>query len=74
MVAEGVWTDNYVIGFPNSLKFFPKLSCVWTLLPYSPDYCTLATRNFYIKAWSILTIIAIVWTVDLMHVISIYEA
>jgi hypothetical protein len=32
-VAEDIWTDNCVIEFLNSLKFFPELSGVRTVLP-----------------------------------------
>jgi hypothetical protein len=39
-----------------------------------PNGRTLAACNFHIKAWLVRTIGCIVWTVDLMHEISIYEA
>jgi hypothetical protein len=44
------------------------------VLPCRPESRTLATPNFYIKAWYVRTIGYVVRTVDLMHVISIYEA
>jgi len=50
------------------------LSHVWTVLPCFPDGRTLVARNFHIKAWHVRTITSVIWTVDLMHAISIYEA
>jgi hypothetical protein len=54
-----------------SLKFFPDLSPVRTVLPYRPDGRTSAARNFHIKALRIQTKGMVVRTVDLMHTISI---
>jgi hypothetical protein len=61
-------------AFQISQKFFPEMSCVQTVLPCRPDGRTLAARNFYIKALHVRTIEYVVWTVDLMHAISIYVA
>jgi hypothetical protein len=61
-------------AFQNSLKFFPDLSRVPTVLPLRLDSRTLAAHNFHIKAWRFRTITFVVRTVDLMHAISIYEA
>jgi hypothetical protein len=61
-------------AFQISQKFFPELSRVWTVLPCRPNGCTLAARNFHIKAWCIRTMTSVVQTVNLMHAISIYEA
>jgi hypothetical protein len=55
-------------AFQISLKLFPDLSCVRTVLPCLPDGRTLAVRNFHIKAWRVWTIGSVVETVDLMHV------
>jgi hypothetical protein len=60
-------------AFQNSLKFFPELSHVWIVLPCRPDGRTLIAHNFHIKDWRIRTITSVVWTVDLMHAIFIYE-
>jgi hypothetical protein len=57
-----------------SLKFFPELSRVWTVLPCLPDGRTFTARNFHIKALPVRTIGMIVRTVDLMQAISIYVA
>jgi len=38
------------------------------------DGCTLAARNFHIKALSVRTMKYDVWTVELMHAIFIYKA
>jgi len=54
-------------SFQISLKFFPELSCIRTVLPCRPDGRTLAARNFHIKALRF-------WMVDLMHPIFIFEA
>jgi len=62
------------LAFQISHKFFPEFSRVQTVLPCRLDGCTLATRNFHIKAWRVRTEGCIVRTVDLMHTISIYEA
>jgi hypothetical protein len=43
-------------------------------LHYRPDGCTLAVRNFHVKDMSVRTMKSDVLTVELMHVISIYEA
>jgi hypothetical protein len=61
-------------AFQISLKFFPELSRVWTVLPCHPNSRTLVARNFHIKASRVRTIGSVVWTVDLMHAIFIYEA
>jgi len=61
-------------AFKISQKFFPELSRVRTVLPCRLDGRTLAARNFHIKAWPVRTIGYVVWTVDLVHPISIYEA
>jgi hypothetical protein len=61
-------------AFQISPKFFPEMSRVRTMLPCRLDGRTLAARNFHIKAWRIRTITSVVRTVNLMHVISIYEA
>jgi hypothetical protein len=61
-------------AFQISLKFFPELSRVQTVLPLRLNGRTLAAHNFHIKAWRFRTITSVVRTVDLMHVISIYEA
>jgi hypothetical protein len=37
-------------AFQNSLKFFPELSRVRTVLPCCSDGRTLVARNFHIKA------------------------
>jgi hypothetical protein len=55
-------------------KFFPELSRVRTVLPCRPDGRTLVARNFHIKGSCVRTIGSVVWMVDLMHPISIYEA
>jgi hypothetical protein len=57
-----------------SLKFFPDLSRVRIMFPCRPDGRTSAARNFHIKALRVRTIGMVVWTVDLMHTISIYVA
>jgi len=57
-----------------SQKVFPELSLVRRVLPCRPNDRTLAACNFHIKAWRIWTITSVVRTVNLMHVISIYEA
>jgi len=44
------------------------------MLPCCPNGCTLAGRNFHIKASRVRTIGSVVRTVDLMLAISIYEA
>jgi hypothetical protein len=44
------------------------------VLPCHPDSRTLAVRNFHIKASRVRTIEHVIWTVDLMHTISIYVA
>jgi hypothetical protein len=54
-----------------SLKFFPVLSHVQTVLPCRPDGRTSAARNFHIKASRIQTKGMVVLTVDQMHTISI---
>jgi hypothetical protein len=53
------------------LKFFPDLSRVRMVLPCRPDGRTSATRNFNIEALGVWTKGMVVWTVDLMHAISI---
>jgi len=55
-------------------KFFSELSRIRTVLPCRPDGRTLAGCNFHIKASRVQTIGSVVRTVDLMNVISIYEA
>jgi hypothetical protein len=57
-----------------SLKFFPDLSRVWTVVPCSPDGHTLVARNFHIKASCIHTKGMVIRTVDQMHAISISVA
>jgi hypothetical protein len=67
--------DNWAIGFPKiSLKFFPKLSSIRTVVPCRPDGRTSAASNFRIKASSVRTKGMVVRTVDLMHAISISDA
>jgi hypothetical protein len=44
-------------------KFFPELSHIRRVLPYRPDGCTLAARNFHIKASRVRTIEHVVRTV-----------
>jgi hypothetical protein len=61
-------------AFQISLKFFPELSRILTVLPKCLDDRTSTARNFHIKAWCVQTIAIVVRTVDLMHTISIYEA
>jgi hypothetical protein len=61
-------------AFQISQKFILELSRVGTVLPCHPDGRTLATHNFHIKASRIQTMTFVVWTVNLMHVISTYEA
>jgi hypothetical protein len=56
------------------LKFFPDLSRFQTVLPYPPDGRTLAAHNFHIEALCVRTKGMVVRTVDLMDVISIYDA
>jgi hypothetical protein len=43
-------------AFQISLKFFPELSRVRTVLPCRPYGRTLAARNFHIKTWRVRTI------------------
>jgi hypothetical protein len=57
-----------------SLKLFPNLSRVRTVLPCRPDCRTFAARNFHINALRVRTKGMILRTVDLMHAISIYVA
>jgi hypothetical protein len=57
-----------------SLKFFPDLNLVRTMLPCHPDGCTFAAHNFHINALCVWTIGMIFRPVDLMHAISIYVA
>jgi hypothetical protein len=54
-----------------SLKFFPDLSRVRTVLPCLPDDRTSATHNFHIMALHVRTKGMVTRTVDLMHSISI---
>jgi len=61
-------------AFQISLKFFPEMSLVQTVLPCRPDGRTLATRNFHIKASRVWTIGMVVWIVDLTHAIFIWVA
>jgi hypothetical protein len=44
------------------------------VLPYRLDSRTLVARNFYIKAWRIWTMTFVIQTMNLIHVIFIYEA
>jgi hypothetical protein len=44
------------------------------VLPYRPNGCTSAARNFHIKALPVRTKGMVVQTVDLMHAISLYVA
>jgi hypothetical protein len=44
------------------------------VLPYLPEGCTLAARNYHNNAWSVRTLKVDVQTVELGHAISIYEA
>jgi hypothetical protein len=65
-----------VIGLPDgqlydrlskiSLKFFPNLSRVWTVVPCRPDDRTFVARNFHIKASPVQTRGMVVRKVDLM--------
>jgi len=57
-----------------SLKFFPVLSRVRTVLPCRLDGRTSAAHNFHIKASQIRTKRMVIRTVDQTHVISIYVA
>jgi hypothetical protein len=50
------------------------LEGVRTVLPERPDGCTSVACNYHNKAWSVWTLKADVRTVELVHVISIYEA
>jgi hypothetical protein len=64
-----------VIGFSRiSLKFFPDLSRVQTVVPCLPNGRTSAASNFHIKSSHIQTKGMVVQTVDLMHAISISDA
>jgi hypothetical protein len=64
-----------VIGFQKiSLKFFPDLSRFLTVVPCHPDGRTSTLSNFHIKSLRIRTKGMVVWTVDLMHAISISDA
>jgi hypothetical protein len=81
-VSSGQWT--VVIGLPDgqlcdrfskiSLKFFHDLSRVRTVVPCRPDGRTSAASNFHIKASRVRNKEMVVWTVDLMHAISISDA
>jgi len=61
-------------AFQISLKFFPEMSLVQTVLPCRPDGRTLAAHNFHIKASCVRTIGMVVRIVDLTHAIFIRVA
>jgi hypothetical protein len=52
-----------------SLKFFPDLSHIQTVLPYRPDGRTSAAHTFHIKASRVRTKGMVVRMVDQMHTI-----
>jgi hypothetical protein len=64
-----------VIGFPKiSLKFFPDLSCLGTVVPCRLDGRTSVASIFHIKTSRVRTKGMVVRIVDLMHAISISDA
>jgi hypothetical protein len=57
-----------------SLKIFPEMSRVRTVVPCHSDGRTFAASNFHIEALHVRTRRMVVQTADLMHAISISDA